>query len=122
MHGPMAGFETAIERVSPEYRQAVEMIIGDQRQNMAGHMHSMFSTMQEARAILIAEEFNSVALDRVHTRVSETDDSLKHDILVMLKRIANTLPEEDRILFFEQAMPDTMPPMMRRHVKNDEPS
>lgn len=104
--GPMENIQMAAEVLPPEYRDVVDKIWATQNKEIHDGMQTMEGFMKDARAILTAPEFDPAALDALHAKMMTNDDNLKGRVLKTLKSIASELPEEQRVIYFEKALPD----------------
>lgn len=113
---PMMRFEQAIEALPAPYKENIKTKWDLHRKDLKTHIGNMFLSMQNIRGILTAETLDIDAFQDLHTKILSDDDDLKKKMSNMAIDIASQLPDEERITFFETAIPEEMPLIMKMHL------
>lgn len=116
---PIMRFEQAIETLPMPYKKDIKNKWDLHRKDLRAHIGTMFSSMQNVRAILTAEKLDLDAFQQVHLKMLNSDKDLKKKMSNMAIEIASVLPDEERIKFFKAAIPSEMPLIMKLHIKNN---
>lgn len=116
---PIMRFESAVEDLPPEYQEEIRTMWAEHRQDMKEHIYGMFSSMQDVRAILTAKDLDIEAFKDLHAKMQQDDDVMKERMSTMAIEISSQLPDEARIQFFETAIPDEMPMIMKIHLNKN---
>ncbi len=109
-HGPIEQFEKAQRVLSAEHQQAIEKIWKKNLINIEEKREDVFSTLTEIRSVMIAPAFDESALEKLGNEAMTKDIAIKELVGDTLIEVAKTLPDEERIKFFEEAMPPHMEP------------
>lgn len=75
------------------------------------HMNELFG---QIRSVLTAPKFDAAKLARIRQQIDAEDKKLKTSLTAVIDQIAGDLPNEQRIRFFNEALP--------RHDEKPEPS
>ena len=114
--GPAVQFERAKEFLSDDGKSIVDEVLSQQGTNMRGNMHEIGGLQREAHDVLTADDFEPERLNKIHDKMHSNSVGVKEQLSQTIYDIASKLSDEDRIKFFEKALPDRPhhPPPPRR--------
>lgn len=108
-HDPMSRIPSATKHLVAEHQETIRNMWSETQKQMETKMDDMFLSMKEARAILIAPDFDEVALEKLHQEIEGKDQEIKTLLADTLKKTAKVLPDEERITFFKEILPQDFP-------------
>lgn len=108
--GPVMQFEKAKQGLSGEGQGVVERVLDAQRSALRVDMDEMRDYIDAAERLLLAEEFDEVALHKAHENIDKHQGKMKANLSDLIYQIAVELSPEDRIEFFSNALPKRPPP------------
>ena len=111
--GGMQQFERAKLGLSAEGRALVDEVLRKKAKDMREGLHPMNKLRDDARRALTAKNFDEKFLEDIHQEMEDNNSEIKSHLSETVHEIAVGLSSEDRILFFEQALPPSL--SKRRH-------
>jgi len=100
-----------LDAVSEEYRGKVQEIMKTHHQAARETMNKIQGEFGDIKEILTAPKFNEVKFSELRKALDANDIKMKENMSDMIMSIAKTLPDDQRIKFFESMMDDMRPPM-----------
>lgn len=109
-HGPAEHLYKAAENLAPERKEQVVKILHRYTKEIDAHMHQGMSGFKEIRDVLQADELDPENLDAVFARMAAHHKDVGVLMGAMFEDLAAVLPDkEERMRFFEQALPPEPP-------------
>lgn len=105
---PFDRMESALSHVSPQYQDDIQNLIDEHKSEFERRIKGMRSNFDKIQTLLTAPTFDADALRAIQQDLEKQDDP-KSDMLSLLISIGQTLPDEERIKFFEESAPDRPP-------------
>lgn len=116
------GMMRDIKVLSVEHRGAVEKIIKEHHKNIRNDMAEIRNTFDKVAEILTAPKFDEAKLFEIKKNMEGRDGKIKDNMSDMIIKIAKTLPDDQRIKFFENVMKHRGFFMDKRMRPGDEPN
>lgn len=108
--GPEAMLEQLAEKLPPDHRDQVKKLLHAQSEKMHTAFMDMRVMIDEVQPILTAEKFDEGKLRALSDKIDAHDRQIKQGIAETLINIAKTLPDAERIEFFNHLPPLGPPP------------
>lgn len=99
-HSPFERMNNAISKIDIKYKEQIEKIINNKQESINSHMEFMHQNINKIKSVLTAENFDMDSLNKIKADMDKKDNAVKEDIFAMAVSIAEILPKEERILFF----------------------
>lgn len=100
--GPEMMFEKAVEALDAEYREEVAEIVTEKFTLAKERREEMRTTFEQLEAVLSAETFDSDAFLALEEKIHAHDEAIKNNISSMMVSIASSLPDDQRVKFFNE--------------------
>lgn len=106
MAGPDGGMDKAISHLESTDAEKIKAIVDNHRENVRTQMNEMRDLFEQIGPTLSAPQFDPDKLAALSAQIDAHDKAMKADMAAMMSTIAKTLPDEQRIQFFNEMFAD----------------
>ena len=103
-------FARAIAHLDPEYQDQIRQKIAAEDRVVTREGDAMTGLFAQVRATLTAPRLDLARLDTLHGLIGQHDRALKDSFSLTARDIARSLPDGERMLFFQAAFSDMKDP------------
>lgn len=100
--GPEMMFEKAVEAVDAAYREDVAKTVTEKFTLAKERREDMRTTFEQIEAVLSAETFDRDVFLALEEEIHAQDEAIKNSISSMMMSIASSLPDDQRVKFFNE--------------------
>lgn len=98
--GPERGFIEALDTLSPAQREHVSALLDKHRKQVREKMSGMHDLFNQIGPILTAPAFDEKAFAALEKKIEAQDKEAKGRMGEMVREIATSLPDEERVRYF----------------------
>ena len=115
--GSLQHFERAKKHLSKDGQVIVSQILSERREKLKGNADQIHNTIHKAERILLAPELDQNALLKVHEDMDQFNVAITSELSETIYQIAVKLSSEDRMKFFQDALPKRPPHDFQKNRK-----
>lgn len=101
---PPRFMEEGLSVLSPASREKVSAILDAQKEDMGQDFEEMHALMSQMKPILTAQKLDLIKLSDLEKKIEAQDMKVKQHMSSTVRAIAKTLPDEERVKFFDSSM------------------
>ena len=106
---PIMHMQMALSTLDEPYRDKAGAILNERGNRIDEKVKKIRELFSNIKTVMTAPSFDQDKMNELHKFIVAQDDSIKDDMLELIKNIAKSMPDDQRIKFFTKAL-DHPPP------------